>query len=845
MIEQEKTPTGQVGVSEMQSVLSAGSIVGARVSGCQPPDLLSPLIAGIPATLRAYPARWCVWEAVWSEEKGKHTKVPKNPLNVSRNVSSNRAAGWSDFDTAVAGHDVLSLVSEGGLGFRMSEQSSLVGIDLDACVDPAGELLPWAVEIVERAASYAELSPSGRGVRIFLKASIDQDWAKPIEVYGGNGGRYLTVTGHRLPGASADVMAAPAGFVDWLRATHGPDTIERPDRNTAASPPSDLDRTVTLHRVSDDTVADVLSAMTTFTAEDADGYAFWAEMGLALKSLAQAGREAQALEMWHAFSDLSPKYDPVEAQRKWDDDLEPQELTYQSIFKWATDRGWLNPKSAEALKANADADSRRDRTDAGNLALLAELTDGDLRYVTETSAWLCWNAGRWQVDVAGLAAQAQSLRVAEFYYAKGAEMREKAGDPTHDDKERKAVTKAADNLDKWAAHCRNRSALVNMQGLAKCDARFAVSILDLDRDPWLFGAENGVVDLRTGQLQDAGRDAFVTRRAPVAFDPGARAPRWRQFIDEITSKPDARAPGGYRMRPHLASYLQRALGYSLTGLAREHKMFIAVGEGANGKNVLLDILTWIMGDYCQTIAPEALMAGRFDADAERPTPSARKLAGARAAISSESKENQRLDVALVKRHTGDGYMTARGLHESPFTFEITHKLWLMTNHRPNLDHVDDAIRGRLHLIPFDRRWNRPGAPARDSQLADGDKDLVPKLKAEAAGILAWLVAGAVAYSRDGLEPPAEVSDMTNTYFRAQDPVGLWLDGRDQCDPKQGSKASALFDDFLEWCRDEGHDTSAGGSQTAFSTRLKREGIPFKKLESGIFYGLKVEGNCFG
>ncbi|MBN9642926.1 MAG: PriCT-2 domain-containing protein [Achromobacter sp.] len=809
-----------------------------------PPSILSPAIADIPAALRAYPARWCVWEAVWSEERTKHTKVPKNPLNVSRNVSSNRGTGWSDFDTAVAGYDVLSLVGEGGLGFRMSEQSSLVGIDLDDCMGPDGELQQWAAEIVARAGSYAELSPSGRGVRIFLKGSIARDWAKPIEVYGGNGGRYLTVTGHRLPDMPADVMQAPEGFFDWLSVTHGPDTIERPERGTAASMQSDLDRTVTLHRVSDETIADVLSAMSAFSVEDADGYAFWAEMGLALKSLAQAGRETQALDMWHAFSGLSPKYDPVEAQRKWEEDLEPQELTYQSIFKWAMDRGWVNPKSAQALKARATADTRLDRTDAGNLALLAELTNGDLRYVTETSSWLFWNEGRWQVDAAGLAAQSQSLRVAEFYYAKGAEMREKASDPTHDDKERKAIAKAADNLDKWAVHCRNRSALVNMQGLAKCDARFAVSILDLDQDPWLFGAENGVVDLRTGQLQDAGRDAFVTRRAPVAFDAGASALRWRQFIDEITSKPDPRASGGYRMRPRLASYLQRALGYSLTGLAREHKMFIAVGEGANGKNVLLDILTWIMGDYCQTIAPEALMAGKGDVDAERPTPSARKLAGARAAISSESKENQRLDVALVKRHTGDGYMTARGLHESPFTFEITHKLWLMTNHRPDLDHVDGAVRGRLHLIPFDRRWNRPGAPTRDPKLADGDKDLVRKLKAEAAGILAWLVAGAMAYNCEGLEPPPEVSDMTNTYFRAQDPVGLWLGEREQCDPKGGSKASALFDDFISWCREEGHDTSGCSNKNAFSARLKREGIAVKKLESGNFYGLRAEEGGF-
>lgn len=605
-----------------------------------------------------------------------------------------------------------------------------------------------------------------------------------------------------------------------------------------AGPEGDLDRQVTLNRVNDETIADLWSALDAFTAQDADDYDTWVpKLGLALKSLEQAGRADEAHEMWHHVSAKSPRYDYDQTEMKWEG-LTPNHITYLTIFDMAKARGWVNPKSEEALKANATAGTRQDRTDAGNVTLMAAQVDGNLRFVPERRMWLGWDGERWTPDTYGTFAQAAALQVAEHYHHQAVEIRKQAERPGLDDKERKRIEQAAASVEKWATQCRNKKAIDNMLALAKGDARFALAVGELDCDPWLFGVDNGVVDLRTGTLREACRDDYVTRRAPVAYNPKAQAPRWKQFIEEITAKPVAGPVGGYQARPALAAYMQRALGYAMTGSTGEHKMFIAIGEGSNGKNVLLDLLQWLMGDYCQTVPPEALMATRHDADSERPSPTAATLAGARAAISSESKDGQRLDVALVKRHTGGGYMTARFLRENTFRFEITHKLWLMTNHKPALDHMDEAMRGRLHMIPFDMRWNRPGHPERNPSLPDGDKDLPTKLKQEAEGVLAWLIAGAVAYVQEGLEPPEEVVRMTKAFFMDQDPLGRWLDTCVPCDARSGTSAADLFNAFNGW---QSAEDEEGGpvSQKAFSQALVARGIAKHTDKSGAKYGLRT------
>ncbi|OIT11705.1 hypothetical protein BL241_11570 [Ralstonia solanacearum] len=609
----------------------------------------------------------------------------------------------------------------------------------------------------------------------------------------------------------------------------------------------DFGRVIALRSVTAETIDELRSALQTLLAEGKH-HDEWRDTGLALASLKGTPFEDEARELFYEYSRASSKHDEAYTDEQWGY-FRPSKITFRSIFERAQRDGWVNPRSVAALQETGQAENR---SDTGNANLLVRLTEGNLRYVSERQLWLWWDGSRWIADEFKKHAYAAAARVARHYHAKATELRRQAADPALSDDEAKRIKKAAEGVEKWAVHCENKRAIDAFLAMAATKDSVSVASAELDCDPWLFGVQNGVVDLRTGQLRDDARDEFVTKRSPLPFDPKAKATRWREFIEEITGAPlpveydeagrvRAESVGRYKPRPELAAYLQRALGYCVTGQTSQHKMLIAVGPGANGKNVLLDMGQEVLGDYCRTIPPEALMATRHDADAERPSPTAASLAGARMAISSESRDGQRLDVALVKRHTGGGYMTARAMRENTFRFEITHKLVLMTNHKPSLDHLDDALRGRLHLIPFDRVWNRPGHTERNETLPDGDPDLMEQLRAEAAGVLAWLIEGAAAFARDGLEPPREVVQMTRAYFAEQDPIGRWLDGFIRCDPKHGIGAAELFSMFTAWHRDE----DAGGGKapdnaTAFGDALKGRNVSKAKTKTGARYGLMVK-----
>jgi len=172
------------------------------------------------------------------------------------------------------------------------------------------------------------------------------------------------------------------------------------------------------------------------------------------------------------------------------------------------------------------------------------------------------------------------------------------------------------------------------------------------------------------------------------------------------------------------------------------------------------------------------------------------------------------------------YMTARFLNQNAFEFEISHKL--------------GAIRGRLHCIPFDMKWNRPGESDRDPSLPDGDHLLSGTLRAEAEGILAWLVAGAVAYERDKLLPPPEVVNMTRSYFSEQDGLGSWLSLYEHCDPQNGEPAHTLFDTFSTWCEEEGIGNAY--KTKSFAQSLQSRNVANKKTAAGRFYGIRLKGD---
>lgn len=781
----------------------------------------------LPNDLKSHKGFVCWKVTDINQDTGKFNKIPYYPvsgkLRHGKQGSDEDVANLGTWDEALAAFNEGNDKGDGmgpyvGIGFAMLPEWGLVAFDADHCVKD-GFVKNNVMQLVK--GTYAEISPSGTGIRSFWrgKATNGNNSKTGFELYSTK--QFVTLTGNRLENQyPADEAAFPLLGDELRKILEQLSTL--PNMGTKSAPSKHKPNTSA--DVNAQTLDDLYSAMSVFTEEDADEYGLWIRIGLALKSLVPAGYTQQAEKLWHAFSDLSEKYTGEEAKAKWSG-FHPNEISHLTIFSLAAERGWVNPKSSQAQGSQ----TRLDHTDAGNVNVLAIVSHSYLRYAPECDLWLNWSGRRWEPDHHRQKAQEIALRVAEYHIQEAEKLPQGKGDDLVESKRRR--------IWQWAMTCRNRRSIDSMLSMAESDSRFILSVSKLDRDPWLLGVPNGVVDLRTGTLRDACREDYVTQSSPIDFNPDAKAPRWEQFIAEITSKPSPTNGAKQTPRPGLANYLQRVLGYTLTGCTNEHKMFIAIGEGANGKNVLLDRVMSIMGDYGRNLPPEALMASKYDADPARATPHIQMLEGARAAISSESNTSQRLDIAMVKRHTGDSYMTARGLHQAPRTFQITHKLWLMTNHKPALDHMDEAVKGRLHLIPFDMRWNRPGHPAPDSKLPDGDKDLPDRLRKEEEGILAWMVRGAVAYHKEGLKPPPEVTSMTNDFFKTQDPFGLWLEEWEPCEPKNGTKASTLLGQFMQWCEAEGYSEQENISQTAFSAQLKRRGIMSHKCNSGRLYGL--------
>jgi len=496
-----------------------------------------------------------------------------------------------------------------------------------------------------------------------------------------------------------------------------------------------------------------------------------------------------------------------------------------------------------------------DQTDLGNVNLLASLTAGDLRYVVDDEVWLRWTAGRWEVDNTKQHSFAATVLVAEDYAKEAARL--EAQLTGMDRATAKQHQKRVDAVRAWEKACRNRRGIDNMLALAQKHPAFVISASALNTDPHLLGAQNGVVDLRTGDLRPDARDDFVTRRSAYAYRPGAAAPRWGRFMAEVTGYPIAAerdcdaaviasTVGRFRARPEYADYLQRALGYSATGLTVEHKMFCVFGEhGSNGKNVAFDAVKAVLGGYAATVSNMLLLAGKRGRDANDATPALMPLKGARLALCSEPPAGATFDNAVVKALVGEAKISGRENYGRVGEIAVAFHLWMLCNEKPRVEHLEGAMASRILMLPFDREWNRAGSAEHDPALPDADKGLATELQAEGEGILAWLVQGAMRYFTVGLLPCAEVAAATKSYFAAQrvDPIGMWLAGISLCAPAAGETATNLFNDFSAWrvARESAGSLRGGESPltlTAFGLALRKRGIESAK-HGLIRYGIRL------
>ena len=490
---------------------------------------------------------------------------------------------------------------------------------------------------------------------------------------------------------------------------------------------------------------------------------------------------------------------------------------------------------------------KKDWTDTGNANVMVSLAAGNLKYIHETRTYLEYDGQRWQSTKTKRTAERAALRVAEHYHGEIVKL-ETLGQ-TLDGDAKKKNDKTIESLKAWEHRCRAKKNLDAMIALASTKAEVELSAIKLDTNAALLGVLNGVIDLQTGALRTASRDEYLTLCCPVVYDSAAPAPTWERVIKEVTALPGD-GPNSYTARPELAAYLQKILGYAITGLTNQHKMMILNGGGSNGKSVVTDQSRSVLGPYSTSLPSSCLLQAKFVRDGESPTPYAADLFRKRFVVSSETRAGFKLDTDFVKSQTGDTFQKARHLRGNPFEFETSHKLFLQTNAMPTIEHLDEAIRGRLIVVPFDRCWNRPGIPDPNPAWPMADETLPVRLRDEAAGILAWLVRGAVKFFTEGLgKPPDAVKAKTLGYLAEQDSLAQWIAACcERCENhKDGTTPTELHQAYNAWADENDAPLM---SQREFSAGMKSHRFEAKGVwkdgQSLKRYALRLKptGNCF-
>ena len=375
-------------------------------------------------------------------------------------------------------------------------------------------------------------------------------------------------------------------------------------------------------------------------------------------------------------------------------------------------------------------------TDAANGQRLVRASDGNIAWISDSNSWWVYDERRWQQDKHG-AVQKLCERVAHDIFAEIAE----------------ADTGSAVQLGKWAVASLSKQHLQAMEWAAR--PYLSQSYDGFDADPWLLNAANGTVDLRTGELRPHDRDDFITKLLPISYKPDAECPQWMEFLEHVMASDK-----------EVVSFIQTAVGYTLTGNVNEQCFFILHGTGANGKSVFLEVLQNLLGDFGRPIEMRALLQKRSVSEAVRNDLAA--LRGTRLAVASEANREVRLDEALIKSLTGSDKITARFLYQEFFDFYPTFKIWIAVNHLPGIRGDDDAIWRRVRLVPF----------AVTIPTQNQIRELATRLlREEATGILAWAVRGSLQWQKDGLPVPRAIRDAIATYRSSNDPIGEFLAAR--------------------------------------------------------------------
>jgi putative DNA primase/helicase len=437
-------------------------------------------------------------------------------------------------------------------------------------------------------------------------------------------------------------------------------------------------------------------------------------------------------------------------------------------------------------------------TDSTNASRLIREHGRDIRYNPAWKKWLVWDGSHWKVDEGGALIHEKNLETVRNFY--------EGLSKTNDYRERIEIEKFA----MISESVRRREAAVKAAAWVK---GMNISSDQLDANRWLLNVRNGTINVLTGDFSEHIQEDMITKIANVDYDPQADCPLWKQFIREIMD-----------YKSDVIHFLQTAAGWAITGDTSEQTMFILFGSGANGKTTFLNTILSILGDYGTATPTETFMRKTGD----QITNDIARLRGTRFVTTTEAEQGRRLSEPLIKKITGNDQMTARFLYGEFFNFVPTFKIFMATNHKPVIKGTDYGIWRRIKLIPF------------TTQIPEErqDRRLEEKLRAEASGILNWLLEGTERWQREGLAAPAAILNATDEYRGEMDVIGNFL--KECCDVQEGAtiRIRELYKAYSEWCY---NNNEHAVSERFFSLRLKEMGFQQgRTAEARYWSGLALQ-----
>jgi putative DNA primase/helicase len=433
-------------------------------------------------------------------------------------------------------------------------------------------------------------------------------------------------------------------------------------------------------------------------------------------------------------------------------------------------------------------------TDATNAQRLLKEHGRDIRYNAAWKKWIVWDGSFWKMDDGAL------------IHERGLEMVRNMYDEllkTDDYRERMEIEKYA----MLSESVRRREAFVRAASWIK---ELNITSDDLDPNPWLLNVSNGTIDVATGEFREHRQEDMITKIAAVEYDPEADCPAWKRFIREIMD-----------YNADVITFVQTVAGWALTGDTSEQTMFILFGSGANGKSTFLNTIMYLLGDYAIATPTETFMRKNGDQN----TNDIARLRGTRFVTTTEAEQGRRLSEPLIKQITGNDRMTARFLYGEFFNFLPTFKIFMATNHKPVIKGTDHGIWRRIKLIPFTTRI------AEEKQ----DKHLEEKLKAEASGILNWLLEGTRLWRREGLKAPPAILNATDEYRGEMDVIGNFIKECCLQKPEGSIRVREFFKAYQEWCEENNEHAV---SERFFGLRLKEMGFDrTRTADARVWMGL--------